>query len=103
MEGIQKSPQCPYFRFLQHLQTELLEELDTLLKFEEDLYKTKSIIQWLNEGDANTRFFHASTLNRRKRNRINFLKDEVGHTYEDPKTIQDHILTYFSSLYTTIT
>lgn len=35
------------------------------------------------------------------RNRITFLKDEVGNVYEDHKAINIHITSFFRNLYTT--
>jgi len=35
---------------------------DNILKDVEELWKQKSGVAWLNEGDSNTRFFHCSTV-----------------------------------------
>ncbi|KAF7839819.1 DNA polymerase alpha subunit B [Senna tora] len=43
----------------------------------------KSRAQWIIEGDCNTRFFHTTTLIRRKRNKIEALRDDHGN-YSDP-------------------
>ena len=48
----------------------ILQELSQLWDMEESRWKQKSRIQWLNEGDKNTAFFHAATLQRRRYNRI---------------------------------
>ncbi|KAF3651507.1 hypothetical protein FXO38_16581 [Capsicum annuum] len=77
LDGIQKSPHYQNSSFLQQLENKLLFDYDGLLKCEEDFWKTKSRISWLTEGDANTAFFHSSTIDRRRRNRIIELKDEV--------------------------
>lgn len=39
------------------------------------------------EGDANTRFFHTTTINRRRRNKIISLTYEVGNQIKDPNLL----------------
>lgn len=42
---------------------------------QEELYwRQRSRLKWLNDGDRNTKFFHATTLQRRDRNRITKIK-----------------------------
>lgn len=52
----------------------LISEFNLFLKMEEDFWKLKLRINWINEGDANTKFFHTSTLIRRWENHIISLK-----------------------------
>ncbi|KAH0644173.1 hypothetical protein KY284_032057 [Solanum tuberosum] len=47
-------------------------------------------------------FFHCSTLNCRRRNKITSLKDEAGTEYLDNNDIRDHTTNYFINLYTTV-
>jgi hypothetical protein len=63
-----------------HLQMEanISVEIQELLKTEETLWKQKSKEQWLTSSDLNTRFFYLSTVIRRCRNYIEFMKDEHG-------------------------
>lgn len=72
--GIQKSPNYHRSMFLQKLEKELINDYNVLLRMEEDYWKLKSRITWLNKGDASTKFVHTSTLVRRRRNRIVSLK-----------------------------
>ncbi|CAL9020979.1 unnamed protein product [Prunus brigantina] len=44
---------------------------------------SKSRLKWLQEGDRNTKFFHLTTIIRRRRNRIERLKDDKGVWVED--------------------
>ncbi|XP_016434006.1 uncharacterized protein LOC107760469 [Nicotiana tabacum] len=98
--GIQKSPNYQFNSYLLNLESNLTNELDSILKNEEDFWKLKSWINWLNERDANNRFFHTSTLNRRRRNRILSLKEESGNWLYDQGDIKTSILSFFKNLYT---
>lgn len=98
--GIQKSPNYQFSHFLLNLKNTLIEELDSILKNEEDFWKLKARISWLSNGDANTRFFHTFTLNRKRRNKILSLKDEAGNWQHDPHEIKDSIASFFKDLYT---
>lgn len=48
------------------LENKLIVEFNNILKSEEDYWKLRSRINWLNQRDANTNFFHTTTLNRRR-------------------------------------
>lgn len=52
----------------------LISQYNQILTQEEVYWKLKSRINWLNQGDADTRFFHLSALKRRRRNKIFALK-----------------------------
>ncbi|XP_071722041.1 uncharacterized protein [Rutidosis leptorrhynchoides] len=54
----------------------LKEEIRQAWKQEEQYWALRSRIKWLNLGDKNTRFFHASTIQHQQRNRITMLQDE---------------------------
>lgn len=101
IRGIQKSPHYPHSSFLHNLEPDLLSEYDNMLYYEEIFWKTKSKISWLTEGDANTRFFHVSTINRRRKNRIHLLRDEVGNEFLSQEDIRNHTTSFFTKLYTT--
>ncbi|KAK9288102.1 hypothetical protein L1049_016549 [Liquidambar formosana] len=69
------------------VETNLQLELDECWKREEILWKQKSRVQWLKEGDKNTKFFHLSTVICGKRNSIDFLKNEAGQWISDRASI----------------
>lgn len=52
--------------------------LSDAYKEEEVYWKLKRREQWLEEGDRNTKYFHASAKKRRKRNRILGLLENIG-------------------------
>jgi hypothetical protein len=79
----------------------LKQELDKLLLQEELLWKSKSREIWLSCKDLNTRFFHLSTLIRRRRNAIDFLKLSSGAWISDRASIGNCFTHHFSSLFST--
>lgn len=76
----------------------LLNQLQLAYLNEESLWKQKSRIQWLKEGDRNTRYFHLTTMAHRSNNRIFSLIDREGHTLSQSDEIEDHIVSFFHSL-----
>lgn len=61
---------------LKHHSTETYKE-------EEEFWSRKAGITWLKEKDRNTKYFHATTAERRKRNRIEVIMDEQGKEMRD--------------------
>lgn len=57
----------------------LSDKLHKLLYREEMLWLQCSRINWLKEGDCNTRFFHSTAVWRAKKNRISMLRDVDGN------------------------
>lgn len=57
--------------------------LQAIMKKEEDLWRSKSRIQWLTTKNLNTRFFHLSTIIRRDQNYVNILQDSAGLWHSD--------------------
>ena len=72
-----------------------------ILSQEEEFWSVKSRYNWLIQGDRNTRFFHISTLIRRKRNKISCLKDDQGNWVRDEhgvvKLVRSGFVKLFSS------
>ncbi|CAN6554430.1 unnamed protein product [Malus baccata var. baccata] len=75
--------------------------VDTLWSQEESVWKQKSRVQWLQEGDANTKFFHQSTLQRRRRNKVVTLKRDNEEWVDNPdqvrRLLDEHFMDLFSS------
>ncbi|CAN6675688.1 unnamed protein product [Malus baccata var. baccata] len=75
--------------------------VDELRAQEECYWMQRSRVRWLREGDANTNFFHNSTLQRRRRNQIIKIKDELGNWVEQPgsvrKLVEDHFIHTFTT------
>ena len=58
-----------------------------ILKQKEEFWSVKSRYNWLIQGDRNTKFFHISTLIRRKSNRISSLQDNQGNWVHDEQEV----------------
>lgn len=72
---------------------------EEVLLHEEVMWFQKSKIQWLQYGDHNAKFFHLSTLNRRRRDYIEALQDEDGNWVFDQVTMKEMALAYYRDLY----
>jgi len=65
---------------------------------EETLWRQKSRIQWLKEGERNTAFFHRSTIQHRMTNRINAIKTDEGNHVRTQDEIESELVSHFHSL-----
>lgn len=79
IDGIQRSKAYPHSQFFHDLKVSLTRDYSSILQQEQEFWRLKSIISWLAERDCNTRFFHTTTMNRRRGNKINSLKDDLGN------------------------
>lgn len=68
---------------------------------QEDYWKIRSRINWLNEGDSNSKKFHIRATNNRIRNKIIYFIDPEGNWIDDPQKIMDHTLSYFKENFST--
>lgn len=66
---------------------------------EELLWYQKSREKWLEFGDRNTKYFHTSTIIRRKSNRIEALKNDAGIWVNHPDELENLAIDYFKKLY----
>lgn len=78
LRGIQSSIAEGPSVYLLNLKEVLRKEHFEILQ-QEEFWSVKSRLNWLIQDDGNTKFFHSSTLIRRKRNRIACLKDNQGN------------------------
>ncbi|KAK1698725.1 hypothetical protein QYE76_015422 [Lolium multiflorum] len=61
----------------------VVERLVELQGREETMWRQRSRVQWLAEGDRNTKFFHLRASKRKKKNRINRIARSDGSFTED--------------------
>eukprot|EP00253_Pinus_taeda_P010151 PITA_10151 len=64
------------------------QDLENLCKQEEILWRQKSRVQWLKEGERNTIFFHKSTIANIAYNRISSIKNEEGEFEKSHEAIE---------------
>ncbi|GMI86798.1 hypothetical protein HRI_002349100 [Hibiscus trionum] len=85
--------------FLRGLERDLKMELTQVLKEEESLWQQKSRVTWLSQGDRNTRFFHGSAIQRRRRNTISALKVDAERWCYEHQALKTHAMEYFRNLF----
>ncbi|XP_038973168.1 uncharacterized protein LOC103699679 [Phoenix dactylifera] len=79
---------------------ELLVTHHSLLRQHEIFWRQKSRVQWVNEGDRNTRFFHRTTVIRRQRSMIHSLRDGSGRRVEGEPAVGQVLLDFFRARWT---
>ncbi|KAK9735525.1 hypothetical protein RND81_04G210400 [Saponaria officinalis] len=100
IEGIQNNPLVHSSLDLIQKEEALRKQLDNVLLQEELLWFQKSRMEYICDGDRNTRFFYLSTIMRRKRNRIESLQDNSDEWMFDPDQIKSHVMAYYKQLFT---
>jgi len=78
----------------------LQEQLEERRKKEEILWKQKSRVQWLKEGEKNTKFFHRDMMHRHHINRITHLEDSQGNPVREHSKIKAELINYYQDLLT---
>ncbi|XP_022562550.1 uncharacterized protein LOC111208096 [Brassica napus] len=78
---------------------ELLKEFERVLEHEELIWFQKSREKWVAHGERNTKFFHMSTIIRRRRNRVEALKKDDNHWVTDANELEELAVNYFKRLY----
>ncbi|MQL83629.1 hypothetical protein Taro_016132 [Colocasia esculenta] len=76
------------------------EKLEHILSQEEVFWRQKSRIKWLQEGDKNTKFFHAYAISQRRHSVILALYREDGTRIDRKEDIAAMFITYFSAAFT---
>lgn len=75
------------------------KELEERRKQDEILWKQKSRIRWLKEGERNTKFFHRTTIQRRIHNNIPFIQKQDGARIEQHEEIEEELLNHFKHVH----
>lgn len=75
-------------------------ELEKLLEQEELMWRQRSRVSWLKEGDKNTRFFHERAKARGKKNQINGIFNMAGEWQTEHEQIASVFEQYFAQLFT---
>ena len=85
--------------FLYDLQRRLWEEYEALSLQEEILWYQKSWSKWLLFGDKNTRFFHATTVVRRRRSQFQSLLNDTGEWVSDTAQLEMMVTNFYKELF----
>ncbi|XP_024158077.2 uncharacterized protein LOC112165700 [Rosa chinensis] len=97
--GIQKAKDRHENLFLLKLEADLIQEYESILNQENLFWRQKFRDKWLQGGDRNTRFFHLTTLVRRRRNKIEGLYDSNGNWYTDSESMKRIAVDFFTNLF----
>ncbi|KAF7806997.1 putative RNA-directed DNA polymerase [Senna tora] len=79
---------------------ECKKKIEDLWKQEEMFWKSRARIKWLKEGERNSKFFHAVTLQRRAQNRITRIKNADENWIDQEEEILKCFQEYFQNLFT---
>ena len=97
LDSVQQSP-ATLISHEQELSLKL--DLENLLVKEETLWCSKSREAYLTCKDLNTKYFHTSTLIRRRLNVVNFLKLDSGDWVSSRVEIGGNFIAHFTNLFT---
>lgn len=77
----------------------MTKKIEKLSEQEEIHWNQRSRVNWLQYGDRNTKFFHASATQRRKTNFIKGLLNDIGDWCSDLQDMTDITRDYFSNIF----
>ena len=77
----------------------LRKEINEILTREEIMWNQSSRASWIKWGDHNTKFFHATVSQRRRRNKIVGIQGADGIWQENQEDIGSTILEYFETIF----
>lgn len=83
---------------LQQCEKRAFKEYNQLLDAETSLLRQKSKAEWLEQGDLNTKYFHARVKERLSRTRITSIQDSAGIIVTDANAISQVFLDYYKQL-----
>ncbi|XP_061364604.1 uncharacterized protein LOC133308038 [Gastrolobium bilobum] len=99
IEGIQRRIKSGNCLQLEKLEAVLNKELSEILDQEEHIWFQKSRGEWIREGDRNTKYYHTSTIIRRKRNKILKLQDDKGNWVIEEENLINLARDFFLKLF----
>ena len=66
------------------------------------MWQQRSKVQWLKNGDQNTKFFHRTTTQRKRKNFIKGLCDGNGDWQEDEDFFSTLLIDFYTNLFTSL-
>ena len=82
-----------------HQMKQLEREINSLMYKEAQLWRQRSKIEWLRDGDRNTRFYHSKASQRRRRNYIKGLFDSNGVWCSQPSRVATIAVDFYQQLF----
>ena len=79
---------------------QLKKELNVLHDKEEKMWQQRSRVQWLKNGDQNTKFFPGTATQRKRKNFIKGLRDGNGVWQEDEEVFSTLLNDFYTNLFT---
>ena len=64
------------------------------------MWHQRAHVKWVQCGDKNTRYFHGTATQRKRRNFIKGLKDDQGVWQREEEVVSNLLVGYFGSLFT---
>lgn len=74
-------------------------EYTRFLKLQGSVLRQKDRVKWLEDGDANTAFFHGITKDRRRNPSIHIIKDMEGNWVEGTSNVANAAVHFFQRLF----
>ncbi|KAL4387430.1 hypothetical protein GQ457_09G007220 [Hibiscus cannabinus] len=99
LRGVQRCLDQRRTKGLIKLEQNLLDELESLLDYEEQLWKQKSRMDWIKLGDRNTNFFHSKAIIRKRRKAISRLKVNSDEWCDNESLLRSAATNYFKDLF----
>lgn len=69
-------------------------------KYEESILRQKANVRWLDEGDTNSKYFHAIINDRRRRSTLHRIMNQHGEWITRDNLISEEAVNHFSNLFT---
>ena len=98
LQGTQVALARKISAYLYSLESQLTQEYNSVLHKEYLYWRLKSRIKWLNYGDANNKYFHIKTIQRRSYSWVITLKDDTG-LWLIGEPLTQHIHSAFKNLF----
>ena len=82
------------------LEINVNDKLVELYHREEIMWRQRSRVQWLSEGDKNSKYFHQRASMRRRKNIVRTLTRQDGQATDDRVEMQNMVDDFYKNLYT---
>ncbi|OMO53282.1 Endonuclease/exonuclease/phosphatase [Corchorus capsularis] len=80
-----------------------LDELNTLYDQEKVMWRQRSKVSWLKDGNRDSKFFHSIASSRKRRNAITRFRDDEGNWQSNRTSVERLVVEYFKGNFTSST